>query len=75
MESICHSNSSIQYRIIEVYNIVSDIDFPNAWLVGLKWTNLKGQIRIAFLFDFAESCDCEQHDTGAGGCLEHRTRD
>lgn len=43
MESIRHSNSSIQYkRIIEVYNIVlvSDIDFP-AWLVGTKWTLMK----------------------------------
>ena len=74
MESICHSNSSIQYRIIEVYNIVSDIDFP-AWLVGLKWTDLKGQIRMAFYFDFVECCDCETCDTGAGGCLEHRIRD
>ena len=40
MESTRYSNSSIQYRIIEVYNIVSGIDFP-AWLVGLKWTKFK----------------------------------
>ena len=49
IESIRHSNSSIQYRIIEVYiNIVSDIDFP-AWLVGLKWTKFKN----GFLFLFS----------------------
>ena len=50
MESIRHSNSSIQYRIIEVYNIVSDIDFP-AWLVGLKWTKFKNGFLFLFSWD------------------------